>query len=399
MGVIDTLKAEPDAFCDALFAKGYIPSDVRDYTRIAAITGTDKARRLADIVIDRIKHNPNVFHGFIELLRRPSTDDIVKKIKESYETELRKQNICFVRGSSNEDTKLSPKVSFDDSFVCPFCKKCTLEQFFSPEGCPVRAQLIAEDSTQKFPYLDLHHMNPIAVVDLEEQLIFETENIKTKFADFSLLTKKSLAENPNNSLEDIKDCILSLEAFTEDKEVKVVDLESKQEIKKAKSLSEVFMVLRTYNYISFFNYQIIEHLIKHHGSADDRERLAEYLSALKEFSQRSVFEVPPSVFSCQKRDSESTKIFALKCTQRVITLDGVQILKRKVAQILGLRSSALQLCSIKKGCVELHFLVSAAVADHIFPVSPSQHSALSEIGIRVLSCEVVEQTSHQGEKR
>ncbi len=61
-------------------------------------------------------------------------------------------------------------------------------------------------------------------------------------------------------------------------------------------------------------------------------------------------------------------------------------MQNNVAEILRLEPelNALQLCSVKKGCVELHFLVSAAVAELVFPLSPSQQSALSEIGVRLL---------------
>ena len=142
-----------------------------------------------------------MFHGFNVLLRCPATDCIVEIIRESYESELKKQNICFVTKSSTEATKLS-LYTFERSFVCPFCKKCTVERYFSKEGCPKK---VAEKraGTSLFPYLSVAHLDPNAVIDLEDKLILDTEGIKTKFADFSLMTKMSLAESPNNTLEDI----------------------------------------------------------------------------------------------------------------------------------------------------------------------------------------------------
>ena len=120
----------------------------------------------------------------------------------------------------------------------------------------------------------------------------------------------------------------------------------------------------------------------------------EYKNAFKTFCQRSVFEVPPNVYSTIPR--KGGRKFIAMCTEGVAaTLEGVQEVKERIAKVFGLKPLALQLCLIKKGSVELHFLISAAVADHIFPVSPSQHSALSEIGVRVLSCEGMEQTSRE----
>ena len=187
----------------------------------------------------------------------------------------------------------------------------------------------------------------------------------------------------------IKFSILNLEAFTDTLGVKVLDEVDARKIEAAKSLSEVFITLR--KYISFFNYHIAEHIIDQHGIARDHTLLEEYLEKFHRFCQRNVFEVPTNLFPSISRFTD--KVFALKCTKGVATMNGVECVKGNIARIFSLRPAALQLCSIKEGCVELHFLISAAVADHIFPVSPSQHLALSDIGVRILSYEGAELTS------
>ena len=67
--LILTVKLQPGAFCDSLFAKGYIPEAVRDYTRNESNMEEKKAERLVDSVIDQIKHDPSVFFGFIDILK------------------------------------------------------------------------------------------------------------------------------------------------------------------------------------------------------------------------------------------------------------------------------------------------------------------------------------------
>ena len=96
----------------------------------------------------------------------------------------------------------------------------------------------------------------------------------------------------------------------------------------------------------------------------------------------TVFEVPEDLFQSISRFTG--EVFALKCTEGVTTMQGVEGVVGKIAKLFHMRPAALQLCSIQRGCVELHYLISAAVADHIFPVSPSQRSALSEMGAKVL---------------
>ena len=96
------------------------------------------------------------------------------------------------------------------------------------------------------------------------------------------------------------------------------DPEDKQDIKNAKNVSQVFMTLR--DYISFFNYEIVQYLIELLGSPDDKTQLREYCSALDQFSQRNVFEIPAEVFFSKSRN-KTAKVLVLKCTEQVATLE------------------------------------------------------------------------------
>ena len=272
----------------------------------------------------------------------------------------------------------------DDGFICPYCGKCTIGQFLSEDGCPQKDQ---STSKKLFPYLDTSNLPKHEIEALEMRLKSDTRKMRTTFADFTVDTGKSLVAR-KESLDEIKDTVLSLQAFTDDIDLKLLAPQDEEKIESAASVGEVFIVLR--RYVSFFNYQIIEHLIKHHGSTEDHKRLEEYLNAFNTFCERNIFEVPPNVFSSSLRRG---KKFCIKCTEGVATLKSVQGVIDKIAGVFGLQPLALQLCLIKKGCVELHFLISAAVANHILPVSPSQGLALSEIGVRVLSCEGTSQAN------
>ena len=282
----------------------------------------------------------------------------------------------------------------DAAFICPYCGKCTMEQFFSGEGCFKQVNTNREKKKVLFPYLDMSNLNEADRIDFEDRLLFETREIKLHFARFQLDVIR-LLEDLQIPLEKIKVSILSLEAFTDNLGVKVLDEVDAREIKAAKCLSEIFIALQ--KYISFFNYHILGHIIDQHGKAGGNSMLNEYLEKFHRFCQRNVFEVPADLFSSISRFT--AKVFALKCTKGVATMNGVECVKGDIARIFCLRPAALQLCSIKDGCIELHFLISAAIANSIFPVSPSKHSALSEIGVRVLSCEGVDQTGNQGEKK
>ena len=264
-----------------------------------------------------------------------------------------------------------------EMYLCVLTAKSVLfNSFTQKKGVPRNQYLTKLD----LPTSSLISMWPVLLTNMSS--ISDTREIMTKFSDFSLCVRKSL-EEMDIPLDKLQDCVLSAVILQKDQGVSALDIEHKERVLAANSLARIFSILRVYDYISFLNYQIIELLIQHYGNADDHKLLEQYLADLKTFCERNVFEVPSSAFSSH-RSRKTAKVFALKCTGPTLTLQGVRGMQNNVAEILGLGFNALQLCSVKKGCVELHFLVSTAVAELIFPLSPSQQLALSEIGARLL---------------
>ena len=294
-------------------------------------------------------------------------------------TECRQQKVPkSYRDSFRDDLFHSLSDPDTPGFICPYCGKCTIEQFFSEKGCLNKKQ------GQLFPHLDVSSLNENEKASLEEKLLSDVRKMFTRFADFTVFTRDSI-DNREVPLDKVIDTVLSLEASKEGIGSMVLEEQDQEKIQAAPSVAKVFTILR--RYISFFNYEVIEHLIRHHGSTEDKKRLEEYLDAFKAFCQRNIFEVPPDVFS--NSPCPPGKVFALKCTDqsRVTTLESAQQVKQRVAEIFSLNPLALQLCMLKKGCVELHFLIPTIVANHILPVSSPHCSALSKIGLKVLSME------------
>ena len=82
--LVSTFKAQPAAYADSLFSNGYIPDKVLKYSRLNGVMDSDKSRKILETITHRIENNPSVFHGFIETIAGPSTDDVVKKLHDSY---------------------------------------------------------------------------------------------------------------------------------------------------------------------------------------------------------------------------------------------------------------------------------------------------------------------------
>ncbi|XP_064389815.1 uncharacterized protein LOC135337765 isoform X3 [Halichondria panicea] len=315
-----------------------------------------------------------------------TTETYQESSVETLKGQLEKESDVHQPDHSAETTDVGETSSGDegatDIFVCPYCKECSPQQFFSEKGCPKKTRSLK--ITNLFPYLDVSGLADEDVIYLEEKLISDTRDIMIKFSNFSVYIRKSL--EGQDTLNNLRDRILSSIASLKDQNVSGFDTAHEELILATESLAKIFSILRVYNYISFLNYQIIEQLIQDHGTDDDHKRLCQYITNLNIFCQRNVFEVPWSAFPSRK-SRKTAEMFALKCTEAALSLGRVRMLQDNVAKILGLEPKALQLCSVKKGCVELQFLVSVAVAEYIFPLSPSQQSALSGIGAILLPLE------------
>ena len=104
--LILTVKLQPGAFCDSLFARRYIPEAVRDYTRNESNLAEMKAEKLCDSVIDQIKHDPSVFYGFIEILKCRCIDKIADKLEQCC-CECKKECEQQIHKSFDEDKEIN----------------------------------------------------------------------------------------------------------------------------------------------------------------------------------------------------------------------------------------------------------------------------------------------------
>ena len=351
--LIQLLKHSIKHLGDTLYANELIPQSLYDEI-ILCENRESIARRVVNFMTTQVRDEPSKYRLYTKALEEQGqwTHSIVEKMTIHYETEL--------ASIANQVTDHDKQLSSDESF----------HSATSDNDEP--------SQETKFPYLDASKLSDFKKKEFEKRLETDTRNIIYRFSDFRKATRDSLERRI--PLDNIKDTILNLDGFVEGIGAKVLDSSDADKIERAENLSQVFIALC--HYVSFFNFRIIEHLVHQYGTADDKRRLKKYCEQLNVFCERNVFEIPAKAFSMPQREA---KEFALKCTQDMLTLRDVQRLKDTVNEILGLNYFTLQLCSIREGCVELRFLISAAIADHIFPVSPSQHSALSEIGVRVLA--------------
>ena len=184
--------------------------------------------------------------------------------------------------------------------------------------------------------------------------------------------------------------ILALGAYDpapEERDRSLLD-EHRQEIKEAKSISEIFIILNAYwNYL---NYEVLEYITEHYGTSEDDRRLTDYNEKLHNFFKRRLFEVPMPVRGNGTENKSSPKQEKLNVKLDVredILAEQFNQIKGKIAKILHVRPATLQICSIAKGCVQLTFLIPKFVAQEIFPLSCEQTLALSkDVSVIRLEC-------------
>ena len=429
--LIDLLKSSIDTVGDALFAEGHISKDVKEKLGMESMTPTEKARKVVDCLMDRVKHRPSVYSELAMILENqgPWTKMTVDGLNTCYQSLTEQVNPTQAASATKKsthtsstsstpsqltsetndtvtpsDTKLihpiptgelvektirtsstrTSDIAHDESygFRCPHCALCSVDVFLSAKGCPNAS----DKDPQLFPFLDTSKLSEGDKINLEHRLRSETKKMILSFADLTRTMKRSL-EHREVKVNDLAASLLTLGAFKSGIAEKSLLEEDETSIRQASCIADIFMTLT--NYISFFNYEIIEHLVKDLGTENDSANLDRYVTAFNVFCRRSVFEVPSQVFGSATTSSTKFRKFAVKYSEDAsenarCTMETAKQLQGTIADLFDITPCALQLVSIVKGCMQLQFVLPAFIAKQVFPLSSSQQETLRTVGIRVV---------------
>lgn len=153
-----------------------------------------------------------------------------------------------------------------------------------------------------------------------------------------------------------------------------------------KTVSDVFIAIKPY--CSFFNYDVIERLVRVKGSQKEKGYLQKYLQSFSAYCKA----MPCAETVCGNEDTKSkrTKLKFKLDYDRQLKPDIILSIKYKIASNLGIRPSALYLCQIRDGCILLEFLVPTFIVEHIFPLNNTQKIALHrDIKLLSIECETL----------
>jgi len=283
------------------------------------------------------------------------------------------------RHSSSSTPPLSEE-SQKPPFGCG-CGKCTFLSFID-SGCPNPIP-----SASSFPYLDLSRLTHEQQQELVGRLKFESRKIMMRFQELVSTTINSF-KSQQIPPDELVSHIMTLGAFDPVIKKPQVPLFQYcfQELKNADTIPKVFLVIS--DYFSFFNYDIIEHIIKVLGTPEDKAELQRYKEDFNRYTSRRVYECMPQVGPVS--ETHHADIF-VKVDSRYdnYTLAEIKRFSKKLSEILCVSSEGvLRLCKVEKGCFQLTFQVPSFVQQDIFPLSREQERALASKGITRLTCGV-----------
>ena len=259
------------------------------------------------------------------------------------------------------------------------CGKCTLLSFVE-RRCPTPIS-----SVSSFPYLNRSGLNDQQLQELQGKLRLESEEIMIQFQELVSATIESLIRR-NVSPKKLFYHVMTLKTLGPVFKEPQVPLfcHRFRELKAAQTIDDIFPVLN--DYFSFFNYQLIEHIIKALGTEDDKANLQKYKKDFNQYAKRRIFECLPEFGHVI--DADHADIFVKVDSQyKYCTVEQIQRFRHKLREMLCVSSQGiLHLCRIDEGCWKLMFQVPTFVQQEIFPLSREQEESLLAVGVIKFTC-------------
>ena len=213
------------------------------------------------------------------------------------------------------------------------------------------------------------------------RLLCESRAIASQFYDLVFKTFTSLEERGNGPKKLVVH-LMSLQALDPvvEKASPVTFQDRLDKMDKCTTVMDVLPVIN--DYISFFNYDVIEDIIKKLGSEDDQEMLQQYKKDFKSYCKRRIYEAPLTYGP----SGDCLVVMKKDCDFKNYTLNELKLFKHRLEKIFNITQYPLRLVSVDKGCIKLNFYIPDFVANEVFPLSRDQERALEGEDIKKITC-------------
>ena len=223
-------------------------------------------------------------------------------------------------------------------------------------------------TTSSFPYLKVSGLTLEQQEGLRIRLCVESEDIVRKFWHLHSRVYQSLRER-NIPVDRLVAHLLSLFALDPVyKDSQKPALQSFfQELQNARSIEKVLYIIR--DYISFFNYHVIEHIVEGLGTDKDRVELQNYEREFDEYAKRRVYECPP-VYGPKSDADHADLVFMLDSVYEEFTVKELKMFQYRLSKILYVSpQSVVRFCRVEEVYFQLNLQVCITVQSHIIVYS------------------------------
>ncbi len=231
----------------------------------------------------------------------------------------------------------------------------------------------------------IDELDPDTKRDLKRQLDHNRREIQEKYASF-VVSLYGAVEATGVTLNKFRLYLMGLSAFESEHEGKgeqPIILDSvKAQIENANSIVGIFETLTT-DFCSYINIGVFQSIIDRYEIDTDSNEDLQYSSHLKAYLKNHKISEFIMINPRFRRISKDSEKLSLKFNVALPdNINKVLDLKCALADVFGLKPSALQLAGIEKGSVIVNFLIPITVATCIFA---SGLTAKQEADIRALS--------------
>ena len=230
---------------------------------------------------------------------------------------------------------------------------------------------------------------------LESQLSKESKDLQKQFSSLVGQIQDYLQHLPENITRDmcekLKICLMCMTniqvAFKENSQL--------NELKSAKTISDILMILLHQKLVSFLHYYLIENIITSccEESSEIKVMLEEYNIAFDDYIKRRVCETSLyydgqfKVFTgSDSEESVNLLIITDESWNELTEFVKVTNLRPIIAGAFRCNEIFLALQSIKPQCLKLCYALISSLVDHIFPLTLEEWNKLRSLGIAEIHC-------------
>ena len=246
-----------------------------------------------------------------------------------------------------------------------------------------------ESTTHNDNATSIEDLDPDTLRDLRRQLKRNYQEIIFQYASFGVSLRQAVTAT-GVTLGDFRHFLLGLSPYVDDygnEQPRLLD-HVKAKIEMADSITGIFQVLTT-DCCSFMDVDIFQLIIRKYKIDINSDEDLQYSKHLKSYLMNHKISefilINPKLDRLKNSDVLILKFNADLSSSITKVLD----LKSAIAEILGLKSAAaLQLLSIKEGCVVVAFSILSTVAESIFArgLTAKQEADIRALSVLWLEC-------------